>query len=94
MDISAIDRASQAPATTVPVAPVDRVAETREVVQAVKALNSVEMFGRDNELVFQRDRQTQRMVMQVVNRNTNEVVSQVPPEYVLQLANDLKLAGV
>jgi uncharacterized FlaG/YvyC family protein len=30
------------------------------------------------------------MVVRIVNRNTKEVVSQIPPEYVLRLAEDLK----
>jgi flagellar protein FlaG len=73
--------------------PVDKAAENREVIQAVRALNGTEMFGQDNELMFQRDRLTQRMVIRVVNRQTKEVVSQIPPEYVLRLAEDLKQNG-
>lgn len=89
MDISAVNRSVPAPVPTVHAEPADKAAETREVVQAVKALNSTEMFG-DNELEFQRDPQTQRMLVRVVNRKTREVISQVPPEYVLRLAQDLK----
>ena len=48
------------------------------------------MFGHDDELVFQKDQRTQRMLIRVVNRETREVVSQLPPEYVLRLAEDLK----
>jgi uncharacterized FlaG/YvyC family protein len=47
------------------------------------------MFG-ENELTFQKDPQTHRMVIKIINRNTQEVVMQIPPEYVLQLAEDLK----
>ncbi len=90
MDISSVNRLSQTSPTAVPIAPVDRTAETRDIVRAVKALNKSEMFGQDNELMFQRDRQTQRMVLQIVNRDTNEVISQIPPEYVLRLAQDLR----
>jgi len=91
MEIVPVNRNSQQPTpTTVPVIPVDKVTENREVVQAVKALNNTEMFGQDNELMFQRDPQTQRMVVRVVNRKTNEVVSQIPAEYILRLASDLK----
>ncbi|MBS1859171.1 MAG: flagellar protein FlaG [Acidobacteria bacterium] len=39
---------------------------------------------------FQRDPQTQRMVVRLVNRRTSEVVQQIPPEYVLRLSQDLK----
>ena len=64
--------------------------ENREVVQAVKALNETEMFGQDNQLRFQKDPRTGRIVVKVVNNKTNEVVSQIPAEYLLSLAQDLK----
>ena len=89
MDITGVNRSVTAPAQTAPTEPVDKAAEKREVVQAVKALNGTEMFG-ENELDFQRDPQTQRLLVRVVNRKTKEVVSQVPPEYVLRLAEGLK----
>jgi flagellar protein FlaG len=89
MDITALNRIGQAlPAAATPI-PHEKAAENREVVQAVKALNRTEMFGPENDLVFQRDQQTQRMVVRVVNRQTKEVISQVPPKYVLALAEDL-----
>jgi flagellar protein FlaG len=68
----------------------NRAAENRDVVQAVKALNGTEMFGQDNQLMFQRDTETQRMVVRVVNTRTKEVISQIPQEYVLRLAEDMK----
>jgi uncharacterized FlaG/YvyC family protein len=71
--------------------PAEQAAAHRDVVQAVKALNATEMFGQGNELTFQMDTQTKRMVIRVVNRQTKEVVSQVPPEYVLRLSEDLKI---
>ena len=90
MDITAVNRSLQtAPVHTTPV-PVDQAAENREVVQAVKALNGTEMFGQDNQLRFQKDPRTGRMVIRVVNNKTNEVISQIPPEYVLRLAEDIK----
>ncbi len=93
MDISSIGRSAQPLAATAPVAPAEHLAEHHEVIQAIKALNATEMFGQENELLFQLDRQTRRVVVQVVNRNTKEVLSQVPPEYVLRLAEDLPANG-
>jgi uncharacterized FlaG/YvyC family protein len=89
MDITAVNRVQALPAAA-PAIPVDQAVENREVVQAVRALNGTEMFGQDTELLFQRDTQTQRMLIRVVNRKTKEVIAQVPPEYVLRLAEDLK----
>jgi uncharacterized FlaG/YvyC family protein len=89
MDFGAIDRVSQiapAPVAAIPNEP----AQNREVVQAVRALNQAEMFGDNNELRFQRDQGTRRMVIRIVNRVTDEVIAQVPPEYVLRLAENLK----
>jgi uncharacterized FlaG/YvyC family protein len=90
MDINGVNRSVPSAPAQVTTAPVDRAVENREVVQAVKALNGTEMFGQDNQLRFQKDPQTKRMVVQVVNKNTGEVISQVPAEYVLRLAQDLK----
>jgi len=90
MDISSVNRTATAPVAPVAEIPPDTAAENRSVVQAVKALNGTEMFGRDNYLMFQRDPETKRMVVQVVNLKTREVVSQIPPEYLLRLAEDVK----
>lgn len=90
MDITAVDRAAPGAYAPAPVEPVDRNAQSRDVVQAVKALNGTEMFGPENELRFQKDPQTQRMVVRLVNRKTSEVVTQVPPEYVLRLAEETR----
>jgi len=93
MDVSAVNRiVHNIPTNAATITP-DAIAQAREVVQAVKALNESEMFGQENELQFQRDPATRRMVVRVVNRKTKEVISQAPPEYVLRLAQDLKKMG-
>ncbi len=85
----------QANAPTIAVAssalPPEKVAEHRELVKAVKALNATEMFGQNNELTFVLDRETHRPVVRIVDRKTNEVVRQIPPEYALRMAEYLKL---
>jgi uncharacterized FlaG/YvyC family protein len=90
MDLNPIDRGAIGIHTPAPVVPVENAAEKRQVVQAVKAVNGTEMFGPDNELSFQKDPETHRFVVRVINRKTREVVSQVPEEYILRLAEDLK----
>jgi flagellar protein FlaG len=90
MDITAINRNGAGPHAPAPVLPVDQSPEHREVIQAVKAINGTEMFGPENELRFQKDPETRQMVIRVVNRQTREVVSQLPDEYALRLAADLK----
>ncbi len=90
MQISGTDRVAPGPHAPTPVAPLDAAAEARDIVQAVKALNGTEMFGPENELRFQKDPQTQRMLVRLVNRKTQEVLTQVPAEYLLRLAQDQK----
>ena len=90
MDVNALSRITQAaPATATPVS-ADPASQNRQVVQAVKALNKSEMFGEDNGLEFQKDPDTKHWVVKVVNRTTGDVISQIPPEYVLRLAQDFK----
>ena len=93
MDITAMSRGLSDLHAPTPVPTPDKTAENRQVVQAVKAVNGAEMFGEENELRFARDAVTNKMVIRVVNRNTSEVVSQVPEEYLLRLAEDLKQSG-
>ena len=93
MDITAISRGDAAIHAPAPAVTLDKVAERREVVQAIKAVNGTEMFGPENELLFQRDPETKRFVVRVVNRKTREVLSQVPEEYLLRLAQDLRQRG-
>jgi flagellar protein FlaG len=90
MDIGGVNRSGPAAPASVPTAPVEANTQNREVIQAVKALNASEMFGDHNELQFQKDPQTQRMVVRMVDRKTKEVMSQIPPEYVLELAAQSK----
>jgi uncharacterized FlaG/YvyC family protein len=90
MDITAISRNVEMLHAPAPAIPADKAAENREVVQAVRAVNGAELFGQDSELMFQKDPITQRMVVQLVNPKTKEVISQIPAEYVLRLAEDLK----
>jgi flagellar protein FlaG len=68
---------------------VERAAEHRALIQAVKAVNGAELFGSRSELRFVVDRETQRPVIRLVDRETRDVIRQIPPEYVLRLAEDL-----
>ena len=67
--------------------------EQHDLIKAVKAVNAAEYFDQNSELTFIVDRQTRRPVVRLVDKKTNEVMRQIPPEYVLRLAEDLKQAG-
>ena len=64
-------------------------AANREVIQAVRAVNASDKLGDKNELTFSLDRHTRRPIVKIVNRDTTEVVEQIPSEQVLLLAENL-----
>ena len=64
-------------------------AQRREVIAAVKTVNASEMLGQQDELVFVVDPASRRAIVRLVDKRTREVVLQLPPEYVLRLAEDL-----
>jgi len=93
MDITGVNGVGAIPtATPAPVAP-EQVAENRDIVQAVKAVNAAQSFGDNNEITFMMDRNTKQPVIRIINRTTKEVVEQIPPEYVLRLAEELRQGG-
>ncbi len=70
--------------------PAERPPEQRELIQAVKALNAAEAFGDKNEVTLILDQKTRRPVVRIVSRDTNQLIRQIPPEYALRMAEDLK----
>jgi flagellar protein FlaG len=66
-----------------------QASERRELVKAIKAINATEFFGENHELTFVMDRETHRPIMRIVDRQTREVIQQLPPEYALRLAKEI-----
>jgi flagellar protein FlaG len=91
MEIGSIQSSTQALAVVPSPMSATETVENQDIVQAVKALSETELFGQDNELTFVLDRETRKPVVRIVNRQTNEVIRQIPPESVLRLAEDLRL---
>jgi len=63
--------------------------ERRQLIQAARKISSSGTLG-EVEITFAVDKTSQRPVMRVVDRKTNEVVRQIPSEQVLRLAEQLK----
>jgi flagellar protein FlaG len=80
--------ASSLPASASPQPSVQEAAQRRQLLQAAKSVNESGVLGQ-NQLEFRLDRQTHRAIIRVVDRTTQQVISQIPPEYVLRLAQDL-----
>jgi flagellar protein FlaG len=90
MDITSLQPAASSPAGPSQASPVSvqEAAQRRQLLQAAKSVNESGVLGQ-NQLEFLLDRQTHRAVIRVVDRTTQQVISQIPPEYVLRLAQDL-----
>lgn len=91
MEIRRIDTMPELTAVS-PVTPLtpQMRAEQVELVRAVESINRAELLGQRSELTISVDRETRRPVVKIVDRETKEVIQQIPPEYVLRLAEDLK----
>jgi len=72
------------------VVPAEKLTEQRELIQAVKAVNAAELFGQNSELTFVMDRETSRPVVRLIDRKTQEIIRQIPPEYLLRMAVGLR----
>jgi flagellar protein FlaG len=91
MDIvGGVQNVGQAAPVNLSPAPAERPPEHRELIQAVKALNAAEVFGDKNEVTFVLDRRTHRPIVRIVDRSTKQVIRQIPPQYALDMAGDLK----
>jgi uncharacterized FlaG/YvyC family protein len=62
----------------------------RSISAAVQTVNESQVLGADRSVTFSVDHATRLPVVKVVDTSTNEVVKQWPPEYLLQLAADVK----
>jgi len=71
-----------------PVSPRE-AAERRELVKAVRAINETRLLGEDREVTFGLDRESRKTVLKIVNRETQEVIRQIPSEEVLHLAESI-----
>ena len=91
MEISSVHATTLIAAAVSPAAtrtPEEQVAN-RQLVQAVKKLNEAEFLGANSELTFFVDRRSGRALVRIISKETNEVIQQIPPEYVLRMAEEL-----
>jgi uncharacterized FlaG/YvyC family protein len=94
MDIGRVQPAGAGPADTgvshVVTQPLSReeAASQRQLIQAVKAVNGSELFGQNSELTFVFDRHTRKALVRIINKETREVVMQIPPERVIRMAEE------
>ena len=86
MEISAIRPVGQVtPSAEVQLNPEQR-AERVALVQAAKVVNAAQSFGPTSEVTFSLDPATSKPIMRIIDRETHEVIVQLPPEYLLRMA--------
>lgn len=63
-------------------------AERQQLVRAVKQVNETVFAADGREVVYSFDREARRTVIRLVDKKTQEVIRQIPAEYLLRLAEE------
>jgi uncharacterized FlaG/YvyC family protein len=61
----------------------------RQIIAAIQGLNKAGLMGQDRSLTFARDPDTKSPVVQIVDRETGDVIDQIPSEVVLRMMSEL-----
>ncbi len=88
MNVSAIGSSAAIGSSQPPPTP-QQASDRRELIKATNIVNANQALGSNSELVFLMDNGGHRAIMRVIDRETKEVIMQLPPDYVLKLAKDL-----
>ncbi len=89
MDVTGTSNSAAIAALTATALSNETAAQNRELARAVQTVNLAKYFGQDQELVFSLDRETRRPIVRLVDRRTNDVIRQIPAEYMLAIAKQL-----
>lgn len=63
----------------------------QELIKAVAAINRSELLAADRELTLTINRESRRPVLKIVDRVTGDVISQIPGEQALRIAEHARL---
>lgn len=90
MEIGPANRVDMSAPVTSQATSQDWLLNDRQAVAAVHWLNQAEWLGQERELTYKRDPKTGKMVIQILERQTGDVVDQIPPESILRLVSELQ----
>lgn len=90
MDPKSIQATSRVPAPASVDLERQHLEDRKTLVRAVKAINESAVFGENYELTFVFDRPNQRTLIRIIDRETKEVIRQLPAEYALRVASQLR----
>jgi len=88
MGIGPLNRVSMSAADVPPTGTNDLALQYREVVSAIRGLNGSELLGNRRELRHRR-LANGRVVVELVDRETGEVLGELPPGEVVKMAEQL-----
>ncbi|MDQ6678512.1 MAG: flagellar protein FlaG [Acidobacteriota bacterium] len=71
----------------------EELALNRRLHAAVRTLNDLADAQSTREFSFAIDPKTRQAVIRIVDTATHEVIEQIPSEYILRVAQQLKLSG-
>ena len=60
--------------------------EQRDLIQAIKAIDSADLFGANSEMTFVFDRDSRRPLVRVADRSTREILMHIRADRVLEMA--------
>jgi len=86
MDIPRVDSMGVSTSVSAPTPTNENDVPVRQLVTAVHEINKSELMGEGRQLTFTRDPETRKPVIQIVDQSTGEILDQIPPETILQLA--------
>jgi uncharacterized FlaG/YvyC family protein len=89
MQIGTLNRVIVTPLVSAPVPSQEGHTMVRQIVTAIQGLNKSELMGQNRSLAFIRDPSTRRPVIQIVDRETGDVIDQIPTEVVLRMMAEL-----
>ncbi|MFN7647456.1 MAG: flagellar protein FlaG [Acidobacteriota bacterium] len=90
MDPKSIQSSPRVPSPASPDLARQHLEDRKALVSAVKAINDSAVFGENYELTFVFDRPNQRTLIRIIDRETKEVIRQLPAEYALRVASQLR----
>ena len=89
MEIGKVDAYRQWAVATapVPLSPKER-SQQDNLIKAVHSINQNKLAGENREMTYSLDPATHRVVFKLIDTSTKEVIRQIPPEYLLRLAEE------
>src|SRR5690348_5048477 len=90
MEIGPVNRADLSVPLASPTTSLDWTTNDRQIVSAVQWLKQAEWLGQERELTYLRDPKTGHFIIKILDRQTGDVIDQIPPETILRLVTELQ----